>query len=91
MTEDDGYVYILKSERNETYYIGSAKNIENRFEEHNSGEVKYTKNLRPLVLMFSQKYNSIKETRRIEYKLKRLKNRNIIERIISDKKINMGV
>ncbi|MFH0889319.1 MAG: GIY-YIG nuclease family protein [Planctomycetota bacterium] len=79
-----GYVYILKSSRNETYYIGSTQNIEKRLEKHNTGLVKSTCNIRPLILVFYQKYNTIPQARQIEYKLKRLKSRKIIEQIITD-------
>ncbi|NMB48733.1 GIY-YIG nuclease family protein [Candidatus Kuenenbacteria bacterium] len=38
-------VYILKSLKNSAYYIGSSKNIDLRFTEHNNGRVKSTKGL----------------------------------------------
>ena len=84
-------VYILQSEKNESYYIGSTCNLERRLIEHNSGRTKYLRHLRPLKLVFKKDYNSIREARRIEYKLKKLKNRDIIERIISDSEIRMRV
>jgi putative endonuclease len=84
-----GYVYILQSQVNKSYYIGSAKDIENRFTEHQIGKVPYTINLRPLELKFYQKYDTIKEAKQIEYKLKRLKSRKIIDQIIKDKEIRI--
>ena len=83
-------VYILQSQKNNRFYIGSTENIQRRFKEHCDGLVFSTKNIRPLELVFFQNYICIKEARKIEYKLKKLKSRKIIEQIIADKKIKMG-
>ncbi len=86
-----GYVYILKSIEKSTYYIGSCVNIENRINQHNNGLVRSTKVLRPLRLEFFQEFPTIKLARQIEYKLKKLKSRIIIEQIIQDKSIKMKI
>ena len=52
--------YILESQRNGKYYIGSSQDINIRLEQHNSGRVKSTRSLRPLRLVYSEKH----ETRR---------------------------
>ena len=44
------YVYILRSARDKTLYIGSTDDISHRLLEHNSGEVDATKNSVPLIL-----------------------------------------
>lgn len=85
-----GFVYILKSLSNERFYIGSTINLETRIKEHNSGKSKYTKLTRPFDLVFSQKFETIQEARKIEYKLKKLKSRKITEKIISEGIIKMG-
>ena len=89
MLIESGYVYILQSERNRIYYIGSTKDIRKRFEQHQMGKVKYTRNLKPLVLKFFQKYDSLKKARQIEYRLKKLKRKDIIEKIIEEKLIKI--
>ena len=43
------YVYFLELSNNEIY-VGSSNDIQRRFDEHNDGRCKYTKNLRPLKL-----------------------------------------
>jgi putative endonuclease len=91
MDSDIGYVYILKSISKLKYYIGSCVNIEKRFNQHNSGLVLSTKGMRPLSLEFYHQYPTIKEARRIEYRLKKLKSRIIIEQIIRDKTIKMQI
>lgn len=88
--EKEGFVYILKSKRNGSYYIGSTKNVNNRYKEHCDGRVIATKYLLPVELEFYKKYQTIKEARKIEYKLKKFKSRKIIERIIRDKDIKTG-
>jgi len=83
------YVYILQSIKNHLYYIGSTKNIELRIEKHNKGYVPSTKNMRPWRLAFSQGYESQQLAKNIEYRLKKLKRRDYIEKIIEDKYIKM--
>ena len=52
------YSYILKSLKDNRYYYGSTVNLENRVEKHNRGDVKSTKNRRPLELHFFEIHNS---------------------------------
>jgi putative endonuclease len=84
-----GFVYILQSERNGTFYIGSTNDVERRVFEHQIGHVKSTKNLRPLILKFFKEYDTLIEARKIEYKLKSLKSKKIIECIIEEKDIKL--
>ena len=88
-----GYLYILKSLKNQRFYIGSTDNLERRLIEHNSGseKSKFTKNNRPFELVFSQEYESLKIARKIEYKLKSFKSRKIIEEIVKDGICNLKV
>jgi putative endonuclease len=74
----NGYVYILKSLRNNSFYVGCTKDLKRRLEEHNQGRSTYTKKLLPLKLVFSQEFNW-NLCRKVEYKLKRLKSRIILE------------
>jgi len=46
------YVYVLKSDRDGKFYTGYTKNIKQRFEEHQKGRVKSTKDRRPLKLIY---------------------------------------
>ena len=46
------YVYVLQSEKDKNFYVGYTKNINRRLDEHNSGEVKSTKNRRSLSLIY---------------------------------------
>ena len=79
-----GYIYILKSERNGKYYVGSTINLEKRLGKHLSGQVYSTKRMLPVQIVFSQKYPNIKTARNIENKLKKLKRRDYLNKIIQD-------
>lgn len=46
------YVYVLQSEKDRKFYIGSTSDVKKRLEEHNSGKVSTTKNRRPLKLIY---------------------------------------
>lgn len=46
------YVYILKSLKDTSLYIGSTENIKNRFKEHNNGESTYSKTKKPYKLIW---------------------------------------
>jgi len=86
---DKSGVYILKSLKNSAYYIGSSKNIDLRFTEHNNGRVKSTKGPRPWILAIFCPTQDIKEARQLEYKLKKFKSRKIIEKIVKSGHINL--
>ena len=80
-----GYLYILKSDKSGKYYVGSSDNPQRRLEtQHNEGFVRSTRSGIPWKLIFIQEYLDLPMARRIEYKLKKLKSRVIIEKIISD-------
>ena len=83
------FVYILKG-RNSRFYIGSTNNLERKIREHQLGKSKYTSENLPVELVFKQEYNNLSNARKIEYKLKRLKRRDIIEKIIKEGKIKLG-
>ncbi len=44
------FVYILKSEKDATLYVGSTEDIKRRLAEHNNGKSKYSNSKRPYVL-----------------------------------------
>ena len=46
------YVYVLRSLKDGKNYTGYTKNLKLRFEQHNKGYVKSTKNRRPLELIY---------------------------------------
>jgi putative endonuclease len=79
-----GYLYILQSEINGRYYIGSTDNVERRLIEHNSGKTRSLKYLRPLKIVFKQEFADGTQAHRAELKLKSYKSRQVLESIIKD-------
>ncbi len=77
-------VYILESQKNGRYYVGSTDNIERRIFEHNMGKVFSTRNLRPWVCKKFIECNSLTEARSFEYKLKNYKRKDILRKVIID-------
>ncbi|MFH1744643.1 MAG: GIY-YIG nuclease family protein [bacterium] len=80
-------IYIIQSQKNFRYYIGSTGNVEERLKYHNNGRVKATKLLSPWKIKFFQPCPNITVARQIEYQLKKLKRRDYIEGIIKKQKI----
>jgi len=77
------YVYILKSQKNERFYIGSTSDIDKRIEFHNSSRTRYTKRYQPWVLIYIEEYGSRGEAVRREKELKKVKNaKRIIEELL---------
>jgi putative endonuclease len=66
----EGYVYLLKSQKEKWHYIGSTQDLRVRFTQHNRGVVKSTKPYRPLELIYCEAYNSYELARKREIELK---------------------
>ncbi|MEK7120403.1 MAG: GIY-YIG nuclease family protein [Patescibacteria group bacterium] len=76
------YLYILQSIKFGTYYIGTTKNLVNRLSLHNKGKAVSTKNKRPWKIIFSKKFSTLSDARKMEIKLKSFKKRTAIEGLI---------
>ena len=46
------YTYVLLSKKDDKLYTGYTKDLKLRFKQHNNGQVKSTKNRRPLILIY---------------------------------------
>ncbi len=64
------YVYILKSLKDENIYTGYSSDLKKRFSQHRSGEVKSTRNRRPLKLIYYEAYFDKKDAQIREKYLK---------------------
>lgn len=51
------YVYILKSDKDGDYYVGSTDDYKRRLKEHERGKVPSTKHRRPLEMMCCEAYH----------------------------------
>ncbi len=64
------YVYLLKSKKNGSLYIGYTKNIKKRLKEHNSGVVGYTSKHKPWKLIYYESFLSLEDAKKREKSLK---------------------
>lgn len=64
------FVYILKSIKDNKWYIGYTNNLKRRIEEHNSGKSLSTKPRVPFRLVYYEAYISEKDAKHREYNLK---------------------
>jgi putative endonuclease len=78
------YVYILQSQKDGRYYIGSTVDLNKRLKQHMGGFTPSTKRFGEIKLVFSQKYQTLKQARYIEFKLKKFKRKDFIEKIVAD-------
>ncbi|MEP9394875.1 GIY-YIG nuclease family protein [Gordonia sp. VNQ95] len=56
-----GYMYILECS-DDSYYVGSTRNIEHRFAQHNSGKgAEYTRRRLPVRLVYLAEFETVAE------------------------------
>jgi putative endonuclease len=77
------YVYIIQSEANGSYYIGSTQDVHLRVERHNAGWSRSTRGHCPWKLVYFEEYRSKSEALRRERYLKRMKSRKLIGDLIT--------
>mgnify|MGYP001613119215 CR=1 FL=1 len=62
------YVYILRSDKNNSLYIGYTSDLRRRFKDHNEGKSSATKPYRPYRLIFYEAFlNRVDAKHREEY------------------------
>lgn len=67
------YTYVIKSEKDGRYYIGSSSDVEKRLEFHNQGLNVSTKHRRPFVVVFKKEFPTKLEAVNFEFLLKKQK------------------
>lgn len=77
-------MYIIQSEKDGRYYIGSTDDLEKRLVKHNRGYSRYTKGKGPFKLVYKEKFASRSDAKKREYYIKSLKSRLAIEKLIID-------
>lgn len=76
------YTYILRSKKDNSFYIGQTEDLEKRLSMHNKGLSRSTRFRRPYELVFYKEFETRKEAIRYERYLKSLKKRAYIEKLI---------
>ena len=77
-------VYILKSLKDGSYYVGSTNNLKDRLIRHNEGRVAYTKPRRPWKLVYSEEHPDRASAAKREAEIKTHKRRGFIEALIKN-------
>jgi len=77
------YLYILEDTKGR-FYVGSTKDINKRMNQHKNGHTQTTRNMSEPSLVFSQKYDTLREARESERRIKKLKRKDYIRKIIED-------
>jgi len=75
------FLYILKSNIHQKSYTGITNNLDRRLAEHNSGKNFYTKRHCPWVMIYKEKYDSLKEARNREKYLKSASGRKFLKEL----------
>ncbi len=65
------FVYVLKSLKDQTTYIGSCEDLDRRLKEHNQGKTKSVKHKIPLELVYYEAYLTKTLARKREIELKK--------------------
>ncbi len=79
------WVYILKSDIVNRYYVGHTADIENRLYHHISGREKYTKKTSDWYLVYNKEYKTRTQAKKVENFIKKQKSRIFIEKLIAGK------
>ena len=77
------YVYILQSEKDQSYYIGYTSNLEKRLEYHNSGRQRYTKYRKPFKLIYFEEFETKSDALKRESQIKRYKGGEAFKKLIA--------
>ena len=78
------YVYIIKSETDQSWYYGFSENPEKRLHFHNAGKSTYTKGKVPWELIFCRSFDIKTEALKFEQYLKKMRNKEYIKRVYSE-------
>ena len=79
------YVYILKSKKDNKYYIGSTSDVLARLNFHNAGLQRSTKKRVPFELVLFEEYDSKEEALKREKQIKSWKGGMAFQRLIEGK------
>ena len=77
------WVYILKSDKDHRFYIGSTSDVQARLKFHNSGLQRSTKNRIPFILIYSEELLSKTEALKREKQIKSWKGGNAFRNLIN--------
>ena len=77
------FVYILRSLKDNGFYVGCTSNLEKRLSYHNSGKTQSLKNRRPFEIAYVEKYNNAVDAYNREKQIKSYKGGDAFKKLIS--------
>ena len=76
------FVYVLKSQKDNGFYIGQTNNLLSRIRRHNEGRVQSTRYRIPFIVVYTEKYATRGKAVVREKYLKSLKGSSVFKKII---------
>ena len=77
------YCYVLRSQKNGRYYVGSCSEIAKRLSRHNQGRANVTRSGRPWDLVYEESFETRPEAVRREKQIKSYKGGEAFKKLIS--------
>lgn len=76
------FVYLLKSKKDGSYYIGRTSNLQRRLEQHNHGKTKSIKHKLPMKLIYFEAYanKTLAYKREVELKRNSFNKKELLDR-----------
>ena len=76
------FIYILRSQKDGSYYVGSTQDIDERLLRHNRGRTNYTRAKRPWELVYSEEFPDRSGAIKREHEIKRRKSKAYIGSLV---------
>ncbi|MBN2775589.1 MAG: GIY-YIG nuclease family protein [Prolixibacteraceae bacterium] len=83
---DKYVVYILRSEKDGSYYIGYTSDLEQWVEYHNTGKSRYTSRKMPWKVVYTEEFTTKSDAIKRERFLKKQRNHSFYEQLIKGQK-----
>lgn len=77
------YVYIIRSQKNHQFYIGSTKDVRDRIKQHERSETKSLKNKGPFEIVCIEEFVTKTEALKREKQIKRYKGGRAFKKLIA--------
>ena len=76
------YLYIIQSDKDDSFYVGTTQSLDERILRHNQGRSKYTKHKRPWNLVYVEEHPDRSIAMKREYAIKGRKSKDYITKLI---------
>ena len=82
------YVYVLKSQVVDRFYVGYSEEPDRRLIDHNSGKVKSTRNYRPWRKIYQEEFETELLAIRRERCIKSMKSKKFIQELVDTSRLH---